>query len=87
MSVPAAALSSLRETFAGEVVLPGDSEYDAARAVWNGGRPPARDRPRPANSPDVTNAIGFAREQELAIAVKEAAGTASRALDLRRRGR
>jgi FAD/FMN-containing dehydrogenase len=71
MSVPAAALSSLRETFAGELVLPGDEDYDSARAVWNGmvDRRPAIVL-RPANANDVTTAIGFAREQDLAIAVK-----------------
>ena len=36
MSVRNGALSSLRETFAGEIVLPGDADYDSARAVWNG---------------------------------------------------
>ena len=30
------ALSSFRETFAGEIVLPDDSGYDQARRVWNG---------------------------------------------------
>jgi FAD binding domain/Berberine and berberine like len=71
MSVPAATLSSLRETFAGELVLPGDAGYDSARAVWNGmvDRRPAIVL-RPAGSTDVTTAIGFAREQELVIAVK-----------------
>ena len=71
MSVTNTALSSLRETFAGEVVLPGDADYDSARAVWNGmvDRRPAIVL-RPANSTDVRTAIGFAREQELAIAVK-----------------
>src|SRR5687767_9042455 len=71
MSVQAAALSSLRETFAGELVLPGDAGYDSARAVWNGmvDRRPAIVL-RPASSTEVSTAIGFAREQELAIAVK-----------------
>jgi FAD/FMN-containing dehydrogenase len=64
-------LSSLRETFAGEIVLPDDADYDSARAVWNGmiDRRPAIVL-RPASAADVSTAIGFARAQELAIAVK-----------------
>jgi FAD/FMN-containing dehydrogenase len=71
MSVQNAALSSLRETFAGEIVLPGDQEYEAARAVWNGmiDRRPAIVF-RPTNPADVVTALVFAREQELDIAVK-----------------
>ena len=71
MSVRDGALSSLRETFAGEIVLPGDADYDSARAVWNGmiDRRPAIVL-RPTNGADVSTAVGFAREQELAIAVK-----------------
>jgi FAD/FMN-containing dehydrogenase len=71
MSVRNGALSSLREIFAGEIVLPGDADYDSARAVWNGmiDRRPAIVL-RAANAADVSTAIGFAREQELTIAVK-----------------
>jgi FAD/FMN-containing dehydrogenase len=71
MSVPNGALSSLREIFAGEIVLPGNADYDSARAVWNGmiDRRPAIVL-RAANAADVSTAIGFAREQELTIAVK-----------------
>ena len=29
-------LDSIREDFAGEIVLPDDPGYDQARAVWNG---------------------------------------------------
>jgi FAD/FMN-containing dehydrogenase len=71
MSVRNGALSSLRETFAGEIVLPGDADYDSARAVWNGmiDRRPAIVL-RPTNAADVSTAIGYAQEQELTIAVK-----------------
>jgi FAD/FMN-containing dehydrogenase len=64
-------LSSLRERFTGEIVLPGDPGYDSARAVWNGmiDRRPAIVM-RPADAAGVATAIRFAREQELAIAVK-----------------
>ena len=54
MSVRNGALGSLRETFAGEIVLPGDVDYDSARAVWNGmiDRRPAIVL-RPTNAADV----------------------------------
>jgi FAD/FMN-containing dehydrogenase len=71
MSVRNTALSSLRETFAGEIVLPGEADYDSARAVWNGmiDRRPAIVL-RPTNPADVVTALVFARERELDIAVK-----------------
>jgi FAD/FMN-containing dehydrogenase len=71
MSMRNGALSSLRNTFAGEIVLPGDQQYDSARAVWNGmiDRRPAVVL-RPTNAADVSTAVGFAREQELPVAVK-----------------
>jgi FAD/FMN-containing dehydrogenase len=65
------ALSSFREAFAGEIVLPDDPGYDGARAVWNG---MADRRPaivvRPTGVDDVVSALRFAREEELAIAVR-----------------
>jgi FAD/FMN-containing dehydrogenase len=70
-SLDAAALSAFREVFRGEVVLPTDSGYDAARVVWNG----AIDRHpaiivRPTGPADVISAVRFAREQDLVIAVR-----------------
>jgi hypothetical protein len=64
-------LSSLRETFAGEIVLPADPGYDGARAVWNRmfDRRPAV-VVRPAGADDVVTALRFAREQELVVAVR-----------------
>jgi FAD/FMN-containing dehydrogenase len=65
------ALRAFPETFAGEVVLPGDEAYDAARLVWNGmvDRRPAM-VVRPAHADDVAAAVRFGREQELPIAVR-----------------
>src|SRR5262249_17174839 len=62
---------ALRETFGGEIVLPEDAEYDAARAVWNGmvDRRPAL-VVRPTGAADVVAAIRFAREQGLLTAVR-----------------
>jgi hypothetical protein len=64
-------LSSFRETFAGEIVLPDDPGYDGARAVWNG---MADRRPavvvRPSGVDEVVSALRFAREEDLVIAVR-----------------
>jgi len=64
-------LSSFRESFAGEIVLPDDPGYDRARAVWNG---MADRRPalvvRPSSVDDVVSAVRFAQEEELLIAVR-----------------
>ena len=72
MSVQNGALGALRETFAGEIVLPGDQEYDSARAVWNGmiDRRPAIVLPADESRQTSVTALGFAREQELDVAVK-----------------
>ena len=66
-----AALRAFSEAFAGEVVLPGDRGYDAARAVWNGmiDRRPAL-VVRPTDVADVVAALRFARDGDLVIAVR-----------------
>ena len=61
-----AALADLSRRFRGELIRPGDSQYDAARAVWNG----AIDRhpglvARCTGTGDVQAAIRFARERDL----------------------
>ena len=67
----AAALEELQAGLRGEVISPTDAAYEEARRVWNG----AIDR-RPAvvvrcvGVADVIAALGFARDQELAIAVR-----------------
>ena len=33
-SLDAASLGKLRETFRGQLILPGDRDYDASRIVW-----------------------------------------------------
>ena len=59
-ALDAKALRALTDTFAGQIVLPGDPEYDSARAVWNGmiDRRPAI-VVRPSGAADVIAAIGF----------------------------
>src|SRR6476646_8796756 len=66
-----ATVQELRESVDGEVVAPSDAEYAEACKVWNG----AHDR-RPAlvvrcaNAGDVATAVGFARSNDLLIAVR-----------------
>jgi FAD/FMN-containing dehydrogenase len=67
----AAALAAFRESHGGDVVTPSDPGYDAARVVWNGiiDRRPALIA-RCTGAADVINAVRFAREQDLIIAVR-----------------
>jgi FAD/FMN-containing dehydrogenase len=71
MAVRLGDLGRLNDGFAGEIVRPDDSGYDAARAVWNSmiDRRPAL-IVRPTDNDDVAAALRFAREQELVIAVR-----------------
>jgi FAD/FMN-containing dehydrogenase len=57
--------------FRGDVMVPGDHDYDDARAVWNGavdGRP--RMIARCHGTADVAAAVRFARDRDLEIAVR-----------------
>jgi FAD/FMN-containing dehydrogenase len=70
-ALSSATVASFREGFGGEVVLPGDEGYDAARIVWNA----AVDRHpavvvRPTGVDDVAAAVRFGREHDLVIAVR-----------------
>jgi FAD/FMN-containing dehydrogenase len=62
---------ALRQAFTGEIVVPGDSGYDEARAIWNG----AIDR-RPAviakcrGADDVVAALRFARDAGLEVSIR-----------------
>ena len=64
-------LASLAEQLRGELVLPGHSDYDAARRVWNGmfdRRPAAIARVQGAV--DVVAVVNHAREAGLELAVR-----------------
>ena len=72
-----ATVGELQGSLRGQVILPTDSGYDQARAVWNG----AHDKHpalviRCAGTADVMKAVEFARSQGLLVAVR-GAGTAS----------
>ena len=66
-----AALIELGESMTGPVLLAGHPEYDSARKIWNGmhDKRPALIA-RCANSQDVSQAVTFARERELLVAVR-----------------
>ncbi len=70
-SIDDAAVDALRASFSGQIVRPGDAEYDEHRKVWNGSidRHPgliARCR----GVADVRAAVRFARQHELLVAVR-----------------
>jgi FAD/FMN-containing dehydrogenase len=67
----ATSVSAFRDTFDGEIVLPDDPGYDAARVIWNGmfDRRPAI-VVRPSGTSDVVSAVRFAREHALLVAVR-----------------
>jgi FAD/FMN-containing dehydrogenase len=70
-SLHAAALEKLRRDFRGQLILPGDREYDSSRVVWNAiaDRHPALIA-RCTRVEDVIAAIHFGRQHDLVIAVR-----------------
>jgi FAD/FMN-containing dehydrogenase len=67
-----ATVEELRQALRGEVVTPADAGYEQAARVWNGmhdGRRPAL-VVRCAGASDVIAAVGFARSNDLAVAVR-----------------
>lgn len=69
--VGAAAVGKLRGRFRGALLRPGEEGYEEARRVWNGAidRRPALIA-RCAGADDVIEAVRFAREHELPVAVR-----------------
>ncbi len=65
------AVDELEASFRGELVRPGDGEYDEHRKVWNGSidRRPGLIA-RCTGVADVRHAVRFAREHELLVAVR-----------------
>ena len=70
-TIDMASLGKLRHDFRGQLVLPGDAEYDRSRAVWNAvaDRYPAIVA-RCTRVEDVVAAVRFARASDLVIAVR-----------------
>ncbi|HET8616192.1 MAG TPA: FAD-binding oxidoreductase [Actinomycetales bacterium] len=71
MSTDSLAQVSLPDSFKGRAIRPGDPGYDEARAVYNG----SIDRypvliVQPSGNADVRDAVGFARQQRLPLAVR-----------------
>src|SRR5579859_2005931 len=66
-----ATIAELRAALRGALIQPGDDEYDAWRAVWNGmiDRRPALIA-RCSGTADVMTALRFARTNDLPIAVR-----------------
>jgi FAD/FMN-containing dehydrogenase len=66
-----AAIRELGQACTGEILLAGNPGYDSARKVWNGmhDKHPALIA-RCVNERDVQNAVTFARERELLVAVR-----------------
>ena len=64
-------VAGFRAQLTGKVILPDDSAYDEARAIWNGmfDKKPAIIA-RCMNAGDVSHSVKFARAHELLIAVK-----------------
>src|SRR6202023_1020605 len=65
------AWDAFRRVFEGRLIVPGDPDYDSARAVWNGmvDRHPALVA-RCTGVAEVVAALRFARQEGLAIAVR-----------------
>jgi FAD/FMN-containing dehydrogenase len=65
------ALGALRESVLGNVLVPGDQDYDGARRVWNGiiDRHPAV-IVRCAGVPDVVEAVRFARRHPTPVSIR-----------------
>ena len=63
--------TGISETYQGTTISPGDADYDAARAIYNGSidrRPALVARPRGAA--DVIDIIGYARDAGLPLSVR-----------------
>ncbi len=83
MTLDDAAISRLREHFAGELLRPADAGFAQARAevLWNGqiARQPAVIA-RPTSNEDVAAAMGFARERGMRLGVRGGHGVAGAAV-------
>jgi len=70
-SLPARKIEELKRDFKGEVILPGDGDYESARSIWNAmiDKHPAVIA-RCATTSDVVRGVNFARGNGLPLAVR-----------------
>lgn len=70
-SIESAAVKELKDSLRGELLMPGNAGYGHSRAVWNGmiDKRPALIA-RCEGAADVANALTFARERNLLVAVR-----------------
>jgi FAD/FMN-containing dehydrogenase len=70
-AAPGTTSIGLPDGFSGAAIRPGDAEYDAARAMYNAmvDRRPAL-IVRPSSSADIRDAVAYARQQRLPLAVR-----------------
>jgi len=71
VSLPDSVVQDFKNNFQGQLLQPGDSEFDTARKVWNGliDRQPALIA-RCTGTADVVAAVNFAREHKLLLSVR-----------------
>ena len=71
IAIEKAAVQELSDSLSGNLLLPGNANYDIARRVLNRGidRHPAL-IVQPSGATDIQNAVNFARERELLLAIK-----------------
>jgi hypothetical protein len=64
-------IEAFQEAFCGEVILPGASDYDTARQIWNHNvdKKPGMIA-RCSGTADVVDAVNFARQNELLVSVR-----------------
>jgi FAD/FMN-containing dehydrogenase len=70
-AIDAALIDSLKSDFHGQVIMPGDADYDAARRIWNASidkHPGAI--ARCSGAADVVDAVKFARANNLLVSVR-----------------
>jgi len=71
VTIPKAALKDLQASLRGPLLLPGNADYEVARKVWNG---MIDKRPgliaRCSGASDVIQAVNFARDNDLLVAVR-----------------
>lgn len=70
-NLQAGKIEELKGGFKGEILLPGDGDYDSARQIWNA---MIQKRPaviaRCATTSDVVRAVNFAKENRLLLAIR-----------------